>query len=166
MLQKSFGYGAILMCGHLFAATALAQETAQNCLKVSETRQIEERHIDAQGHATVKLKDAATAARGEVVRFTLQAINGCAAALDPAVIDFALPERVTYLLGTATSAAASDITYSINGKTYGRFDALAIHDSSGPRPARAEDIKSIRWVFRKPLAPQSSRSVRFRASKN
>jgi hypothetical protein len=155
------GLAAVLI-GCALASTALAQ-AGQTCLQVEEKRQIETQHVDAQGQRVVKLKEATNMSRGQTVLFTLKATNVCDAAINPAVINFSVPERVSYLLGTA-AGSGTDITFSISGKSFGKFESLAIHDAGDPRAARAEDIKYIRWVLHKPLAPNASRTVRFRAT--
>jgi len=145
----------------VFAATAWAGAT-QPCLQIDEKQQIEKHYNDAQGRPAVRLKDATHPVRGQTVLFTLQATNTCADAVEPTVIEFTLPQGMSYVLGSA--GRSSEATFSINGKTYGKFEALAIHDGSGPRAARAEDIKSIRWISRKALAPNASRTVHLRAT--
>jgi hypothetical protein len=164
MQQRISWLCALLILGFDPATTLVfADETSHGCLKISEKRQVEEYVVDGQGHPAVRLKEADKISPGQAVLFTLKATNTCSVALDPAVIDFVLPERVIYLLGSA-SGAGSDIAFSINGRSFGKLEALALHDGGSPRAARADDVKSIRWVYRKPLAPNATRSVRFRAS--
>jgi hypothetical protein len=79
------------------------------------------------------------------------------------VIDFTLPHGMRYVLGSA-SGPASNVTFSVDGRTYGKFEALAIHGGGVPRAANAEDMKSIRWVLPKALASQATRTVHFRAT--
>ena len=153
---------AVALAGACAFANAASASTAQNCLQISERRQVEEQYSNGQGQPAVWLKQAGHPARGQTVFITLRATNICADALKPSVIDFTIPERMTYVLGSA-KGHESDVVYSIDGKTYGRFDALAIHEGGGARAARAEDIKSIRWIDRQTLAPNSTRTVKFRA---
>lgn len=162
MQRGTGGFAAVLMLGWAFAGSCRA-EGAQSCLRIDEQRQIEERRLDAEGRATVKLKDAANVSRGQTLLFTLKATNACDDSINPAVIEFTVPAGVIYTVGSATGAGTA-ITFSINGKSFGKFESLAIHDAGAPRAARAEDIRYIRWVLLKALAPHTSRTVRFRAT--
>jgi len=152
---------AVLAFANVFADVASA--AMQSCLQLSEKQQIEKHYNDAQGHPAVKLKDATHPVRGQIVLFTLQATNTCADVVEPTVIEFTLPQGMAYVLGSA-DGRSFETTFSINGKSYGKFEALAVHDDGSARAALAEDIKSIRWVSRQALAPNASRTVRFRAT--
>ena len=61
----------------------------------------------------------------------------------------------------------SDITYSLDGKTFGTAEQLTVQARTArTRQARADEYKHIRWVFKNSLQPGAQAFARFRAVLN
>ncbi len=97
--------------------------------------------------------------------WTVTASNVCKQPSDKVVISNPVPEHMTLVPGSAIGAG-SDISYSVDGKTFGSIDKLTVTQDGATRAARAEDIKLIRWEFKNSLQPGASAFGRFRAVLN
>jgi hypothetical protein len=70
------------------------------------------------------------------------------------------------LVANSAIGAGSQITYSLDGKTFAPAGQLTVQDNGVSRPARADEYKHIRWEFKNALAPGASAFARFRAVLN
>jgi uncharacterized repeat protein (TIGR01451 family) len=103
---------------------------------------------------------------GNEITWTISATNTCAKPAEKVVIENAVPEHMTYVADSATGLD-TEITYSLNGRDFVKQSELNVHEASGKsRPARAEEIKSIRWVVSTSIAPKSTAVARYRAKVN
>jgi uncharacterized repeat protein (TIGR01451 family) len=100
----------------------------------------------------------------EVV-WTVTANNICKVPSEKVTINNPVPEHMNYIADSAFGAG-SDITYSLDGKTFGVPAELSVTENGAKRQARADEYRQIRWVFRSPLQPGASAVARFRAVLN
>ncbi len=121
--------------------------------------------VDAKGEKTKQLVPVQKVVPGKEVVWTITANNPCKKPSDNVTINNPVPEHMTYVAGSAFGAG-SDISYSIDGKTFGSADQLTVTENGATRKARAEDYRHIRWVFKSPLQPGASAIARFRAVLN
>ena len=101
---------------------------------------------------------------GTIVVYTITARNISDQPLNSVVINDPIPEHMTYVMGSVVGLD-SDITFSVDGGTsFAALDQLTISDGDGgTRAPEASDYTHIRWTLTADLAPQSTRSVSFRA---
>ena len=95
----------------------------------------------------------------------MTANNVCKQPSDKVTINNAVPEHMTYVANSATGPG-SDISYSLDGKTFGADGQLTVSENGATRKARADEYKHIRWVFKDSLQPGASAFARFRAVLN
>jgi uncharacterized repeat protein (TIGR01451 family) len=108
--------------------------------------------------------DKANVAPGDTVIYTITySNNGDQPATDIAIKN-PIPENMLYVDKSAEGAGAR-IEFSIdNGKSFSPFAALIVKNKEGrERPARANDITTVRWTLEKPLQPGTTGSVSYRA---
>ena len=90
---------------------------------------------------------------GNHVIYTITAHNQCSKPVDKVVVNNPVPEHLSYVADSATGPG-TEISYSVDGRVFGKPGALMVKEADGSqRPARDEDIRSIRWVFTGALAP-------------
>ena len=70
------------------------------------------------------------------------------------------------LVPNSAIGAGSDISYSLDGKTFGPPTSSPSQENGATRPARADEYKHIRWEFKNSLQPGASAFGRFRAVLN
>ena len=155
-------FGASAVLAFAFVAPALAQG---NCIELKTTAEVEKDVVNDKGEKTKVLAPAATVIPGTEVVMTVTASNTCKQPSDKVVINNPVPEHMSYVADTAFGAG-SDITYSLDGKTFGVPTELTVTENGAKRQARADEYRQIRWVFRSPLQPGASAVARFRAVLN
>ena len=158
---------SILAVPALFAAAAAAHaQGPANCIELRNEVQMEQEVTDASGQKSVKLVPPAKVVPGNHVIYTITAHNVCAKPVDKVVVNNPVPDHLSYVADSA-SGPGTDISYSVDGKVFGKPGALMVKDADGSQhAARDEDIRSIRWVFTGAIAPGQSSAVRFRAAVN
>src|SRR5262249_33715461 len=129
---KLIGAVAVIACA--FGAPAFAQS---DCVSLKTTGEVEKEVVNAQGEKTKVLAPAAKVIPGTEVIWTVTATNGCKKPADKPVIDNPVPEHMTLVPGSVIGAG-SDISYSVDGKTFGAIDKLTVTQDGATRPARAE----------------------------
>jgi hypothetical protein len=155
---------ALLGVGALCAQAALAEGGAQSCVQLHNDVQMEQKYLDAQGHEAVRVVAPAKVIPGTVMVYTIIAHNSCKAVSDHLAITNPVPEHMHYLGGTP-APEGSQMQYSVDAVHFGKLESLATQDADGSsRPARSEDVRSIRWTFVQGLAAGQSVSVQFRAT--
>jgi len=154
---RIFGASAVLAL--VFVAPALAQG---NCIELKTTAEVEKDVVNDKGEKTKVLAPAATVIPGTEVVMTVTASNTCKQPSDKVVINNPVPEHMTLVPGSVIGAG-SDITFSVDGKTFAPAGKLAITVDGATRPARAEEYRHIRWEFKNSLQPGASALGRFRA---
>lgn len=151
---------ALLACG--FAANAFAQS---NCIELKTTGEVEQEVVNDKGEKTKALVPAGKVVPGTEVVWTVTASNVCKQPSDKVVISNPVPEHMTLVPGSVIGAG-SDISYSLDGKTFAPAGKLTVTDNGATRPARAEEYRHIRWEFKNSLQPGASAFGRFRAVLN
>ena len=86
-----------------------------------------------------------------------------AAAIDKrhAALFKALPAEMTYVANSAVGPG-SDISFSIDGKTFAKVADLKVSENGATRAARPDEVRFIRWTFAT-LPPGAQALARFRA---
>jgi uncharacterized repeat protein (TIGR01451 family) len=160
-IQKLFGVIALLACGA--GAPAFAQ--TQGCIVLKSTAAVEQEVVDSKGQKIRTLVAAEKVVPGVEVVWTVTANNICQKPSDQVTINNAVPAHMTYVANSATGPGA-DISYSLDGKNFASSDQLVVTENGAPRKARADEYKSIRWVFKNSLQPGSQLVAQFRAVLN
>jgi len=146
------------------AASGIASAAEKSCVSLNNEAQIEQEYTDANGQKAKRLVPPGKVLPGGEVVYTITAKNTCTTPADRVVVDNPIPQHMTYVMGSALGVG-TDITFSLDGKTYAKLEALSVTQPDGKtRPAQAADIKSIRWTYGNAFAPGASGFVRFRAT--
>jgi uncharacterized repeat protein (TIGR01451 family) len=159
---RNFIGAAALIAGSL-GSQAFAQ--SQGCIALKSVAEVEQEVVDTKGQKSVQLVPATRVVPGVVVVWTVTADNVCKQPSDKVTINNAIPEHMTYVANSATGPGA-DITYSLDGVSFGSADQLTVQENGAARKARADEYKHIRWMFRSSLAPGAQAVARFRAVLN
>jgi uncharacterized repeat protein (TIGR01451 family) len=147
------------------ATQAFAQQNSACAVELKTTAQIEKEVVNARGEKSNVLVEAGKVVPGTEVIWTITANNVCKAPSDNVTIKNAVPEHMTLVPGSVIGAG-SDITYSLDGKTFAAADKLTVTENGAARAARADEYKHIRWEFKNSLQPGASAFARFRAVLN
>jgi uncharacterized repeat protein (TIGR01451 family) len=157
--RKLAGAAVLLACA--LGSQAFAQ-APQGCVKLETIAQMEKEVVDAKGAKTKVLEPAAKVVPGSEVVYSIRASNGCQQPSEKLTINNPVPEHMVYVPNSAYGAG-SDITYSIDGKTFAAAGELKIQENGVLRPARAGEIRHIRWEFKSSLKSGASAVAQFRA---
>ena len=160
-IRNYIGIAAILACS--FGSQAFAQE--HGCIVLKSVAEQEKEVVNAKGEKTRQLVAASKIVPGMEVVWTVTANNICKVPSEKVTINNPVPEHMSYVANSAFGAG-SDITYSLDGKTFGAPAELSVIENGAKRQARADEYRHIRWVFRSPLQPGASAVARFRAVLN
>ncbi len=158
---KLFAAAALFACG--FATQALAE--SQGCVAVKTTAEIEKEVVNDQGQKSKVLVPAGKVIPGTEVIWTVTANNACKQASESVTINNPVPEHMT-LVPNSAFGPGSEVSYSVDGKTFAAADKLTVQDNGATRPARADELKYIRWELKSSLQPGASAFGRFRAVLN
>jgi uncharacterized repeat protein (TIGR01451 family) len=158
-----FSVLSLLLC----ALNAQAQQPATKlCIELKNDAQMEQHYTDAQGKHATRLVTPAKVVPGNEVIYTITATNVCDKPAGNVVINNPVPEHMSYVMNSAMGVG-TDITYSLDGKSFARLETLSIKNADGStRAPRADEIKSLRWVYSTPINAGQSGFVRFRATLN
>jgi len=156
-----FAIAAIVASG--LSSQAFAQ--TQGCIVLKSVAEVEQVTINAKGEKTTKLVPAGKVVPGVEVTWTVTANNTCKQPSERVTINNAVPEHMTYVANSAVGPG-TDVTYSLDGKTFGTADQLTVQENGATRKARADEYKNIRWVFKDSLQPGAQGFARFRAVLN
>jgi uncharacterized repeat protein (TIGR01451 family) len=160
--RKIIAAAALLASG--FVSQVFAQGE-QGCILLKSTAEIAKEVVDAKGVKTVQMVPAEKVVPGVEVTWTVTANNICKQPSEKVTINNAVPVHMTYVAGSAAGPGA-EITFSVDGKTFGGPSQLVVEENGAKRPARADEYKHIRWVFNGSLAPGATAVARFRAMLN
>ena len=159
--QNFFAIVTLIACG--FASQAFAQGKA--CIELKTTAEVEKEVINDKGEKSKVLVPAGKVVPGTEVVWTVTANNVCKQASDKVTINNPVPEHMT-LVANSAIGAGSQISYSLDGKSFAPAGQLTVQENGVTRPARADEYKHIRWEFKNALAPGASAFARFRAVLN
>jgi uncharacterized repeat protein (TIGR01451 family) len=154
---------AVLAMSLGVGASALAQSADRGCIELKTVAEVEESYVDANGNAATRLAPAAKVVPGDEVVWTIVANNVCTTPAGDVAITNPVPEHMRYVGNSAFGPGAS-IEFSLDGNAFAAPDALIVADADGSRrPARADEYSAIRWALPRPMGPNESLSVRYRA---
>ena len=159
--RKFIGLAAVIACS--LSSQAFAQD--KGCIALKSVAEIEQEVVNAAGEKSTKLVPADKVVPGTVVIWTVTANNTCKQPSDGVTINNAVPAHMTFVPNSAVGPG-SDITYSLDGKSFGTSEQLTVEDNGAARQARASEYKHIRWTFRSSLAPGATAFASFRAVLN
>jgi uncharacterized repeat protein (TIGR01451 family) len=147
----------------LAACNVQAQTATKPCIDLKNEAQVQEKYTDAQGKPATRLVAPGKVIPGNEIVYTITASNVCDKPVNAVVINNAVPEHMTYVMSSAVGTG-TDITYSIDGKSFAKLEALSVKSAEGvTHTPNAEDIESIRWLYSTAINPGQSGFVRFRA---
>ena len=158
---KVLGVVALMACA--FGSQAFAQ--AQGCIVLKSTAETEKEVVNDKGEKSKVLVPAGKIVPGTEVIWTVTANNICKQPSDKVTINNPVPEHMT-LVPNSAFGPGSDITYSVDGQKFAPAGQLTVLENGAARPARADEYKHIRWVFKDALQPGASAFARFRAVLN
>lgn len=145
----------------LFCTAAHAQ--TGKCIAQKMQVQKEQYYIDANGQPASRFVAPGNPVRGNELVYTILVRNQCATPAANVVIDIPLPPHVTYTKTTA-KGDGTDRMFSIDQIHYGKWDTITVKLPDGStRPVNVKDIKSIRWIFKQPIAAHQSMLLHFHA---
>src|SRR5215831_19006180 len=107
----------LLACG--FGSSAFAQSKA--CIELKTTGEVEKEVVDANGEKTRQLVPAGKVIPGTEVVWTVTATNTCKVPSDHVVMSNPVPEHMT-LVANSGFGPGSDVSYSVDGKTFAAAD--------------------------------------------
>jgi uncharacterized repeat protein (TIGR01451 family) len=154
--------------GQLLAANPAANSARPapkaGCIELKSNAETEESYKDANGLPAVRRVPAAKVVPGTQVIWTLSATNVCTNAAEKVFIDNPVPEHMT-LVADSARGAGSDVSYSLNGKTFGEPQSLQVTEADGStRQARVDEYSHVRWTFRNAIGPGQLAVASFRAT--
>jgi uncharacterized repeat protein (TIGR01451 family) len=146
------------------AATALAQTAERGCIELKTVAEIPESYVDERGNTATRLVPAAKVVPGDEVVWTIVASNVCTAPAGDVAITNPVPQHMRYV-GDSAFAPGGAIEFSLDGSVFAAPAALLVTEPDGSRrPARADEYSAIRWVLPRPMGPNESWRVRYRAA--
>jgi uncharacterized repeat protein (TIGR01451 family) len=160
---KVLHLAAIAACS--LSSQAFAQAPSTGCIVLKSVAEIEQVVTNAKGEKSVKLVPAGKVVPGVEVTWTVTANNICKQPSEKVTINNAVPEHMTYVANSAIGPG-SDITYSLDGKTFAAPELLTVQENGATRKARADEYRHIRWIFKDSLQPGAQGFARFRAVLN
>ena len=159
--RNFLGIFALIACA--FGSQAFAQ--TQGCIVLKTTAETEKEVVNDKGEKSKVLVPAGKVIPGTEVIWTVTANNSCKQPSDKVTINNPVPEHMT-LVPNSAFGPGSDISYSLDGQTFAAAGQLTVQENGIARPARADEYKHIRWVFKNPLQPGATAVARFRAVLN
>ena len=116
------------------------------------------------GKTAEKAVEKVSLKRGDRVRWTIVAENdGTKPALRLAPMD-RVPQGMTFLAGSASSAVPAAVEYTLDGRTWSPRPTVKVTQPNGKvqtKPADPASYRAVRWVFARPLAAHERASVSF-----
>jgi uncharacterized repeat protein (TIGR01451 family) len=165
MFKNSRIIGLALLVACSLSSQAFAQGAAPGCIALKSVAEVEQTVTNAKGEKSVKLVPAGKVVPGVEVTWTVTANNICKQPSDKVTINNAVPEHMSYVENSAIGPG-TDITFSLDGKTFATPDLLTVQENGATRKARADEYRHIRWVFKDSLQPGAQGFARFRAVLN
>jgi uncharacterized repeat protein (TIGR01451 family) len=147
----------------LIALANVAHAQEKGCIELKTVAESEQEYVNEQGRKATRLVPAAKVVPGDEIVWTITAKNVCDKAANNIVIANPVPEQMSFVANSAVGVGA-DITYSLDGKEFKTPDALVVKDATGAtRPARADELRAVRWTYTAAFQPGAIAFVRYRA---
>jgi uncharacterized repeat protein (TIGR01451 family) len=159
--KRFLGFVAMAACS--LGSQAFAED--KGCIVLKSIAEVEQPFVNDKGEKSTRLVPASTTVPGVEVVWTVTANNICKQPSDKVTINNAVPQHMTYVANSAVGPG-SDITYSLDGKTFGTPDQLIVQANGAGRQARTDEYRHIRWFFKNSLQPGAQAFARFRAVLN
>ena len=160
MGKKLIGIAAIVACS--LGSQAFAVE---GCIVLKSVAEVEKETVDAAGKKTTTLVPVDKAVPGVEVIWTVTANNKCDKPSEKVTINLPVPEHMTYVPDSAVGPG-SDVSFSVDGKTYAAQGQLTVQENGAARAARTDEFRHVRWSFKDSLQPGATAMARFRAVLN
>ena len=151
---------SLMICS---SAVAALEDKPNLVLNLSVEKQIIVK--DEEGKAKVEWKKVTETGPGDVLRYTLFYVNnGAAEALNASIVD-PVPEGTIYI-GSSAEGKDSQITYSLDGKTFRTPSMLTykVKQADGSETehnATPEMYTHINWKLSTPVPPGGSGTLNF-----
>jgi uncharacterized repeat protein (TIGR01451 family) len=155
----------LAVLGGPLAATAAAPAASPAAGCVSLVTQALQRQVStaADGRQVVTMAPATKVVPGDSVVWETTARNSCNSAAANVVINQAVPEHMT-LVADSVSSEGTSVVYSLDGATFLPMAQLMVREADGSRrPARAEEVRHVRWLLSNSIAGNQQLSVRYSA---
>lgn len=138
-------------------AISLAKVSLENTIQKIQT------WVDDEGVVQRRLVSADQVVPGDQLQYTVRFVNTGSQTVDAGtiVITDAIPEYTQYIDGSARGAGSA-VSYSIDGKHFGRAEDLTRLSDGQEVIADAKDYSAIQWRFAPSLAPGESGQVSFK----
>lgn len=148
--------------------TTGAAQTPEVAVSVTVEREVV--RLDENGRAVTEREPVDVARPGDVLVYTLRAVNqGVAPALGTRIVD-PVPSGTVLLLDEVPAAGAPDRASLDGGRSWQDFPARVQQLDASGRPrviaAPAESYTHLRWDLLAPLAPGETRDVTFKVRVN
>jgi uncharacterized repeat protein (TIGR01451 family) len=157
---RILGRIGLIAAAVLLGFAAHAQD--RNCVTLKTDAQKEETYLDAQGKQQKRAVAPGKVVPGDEIIWTITATNSCDTPADKIVVNNNVPEHMVYV-GDSAMGVGTDISLSLNGRDFAKAADLKVTEAGVTRAARADEIRSVRWVFAQAFAPKSTAFVRYRA---
>ncbi len=162
--MKKIAVSAMVILALALAGIASAQDAEKGKVELKMAAEKEVAVTGADGSKTVERVPAEKVIPGELVIYTITFTNKGDKPAENLVVKNPIPEHMKYVDGSAAGENCA-ITYSVdNVKTYDVPEKLTVKDSKGNTvKVMPSDYTNIRWTLAKPVAPESSGIVSFKA---
>ena len=145
------------------AASAAAPTPKGGCIVLATAAEQEQSVTAADGTSSKTFVPASRAIPGAEIVWSTTARNVCAKPADNVVINQPVPEHMEFVADSAIGGGAQ-ITLSVDGRDFLPAGQLTARNTDGSaRPARATDVRFVRWTLNSAIAPQNEFAARFRA---
>ncbi len=153
----------LIACIATAAALSMAQAQQAGTIELKNTAEVEMETKDAQGKIERKRVAVTKAVPGTEVIYTTTFKNIGTRPAANIVINNPAPANTTLVAGSVYGAN-TDISYSVDGKTFATPDKLKVKGNDGKEvTATATDYTAIRWTYKGELAAGKTADVGFRA---
>ena len=147
----------------LAAASAVTMPAFANGLSAKQVVERATVSVDVDGNEVRSYALAEEVAPGDEVRYSLSYANTGDEPAEAVSLVMPVPGEVTYI-ESSVRGAANTVSFSADGgKSFSGRATVATGEGDEARPASADDITHIKWVFSEPVAPSSVGTVSFSA---
>ena len=151
------GVAAALCAAACAAGPALGEVQLATAVSLVQT------FLGEDGQLEQRLADPNGVAPGDELRYTITFTNTGVVPVeeDAIVITNPMPESTEYVPGSAGGEGVR-ILFSANGEAaFAPFDAPTPNEGGGERPATGAEVRAVRWIYERSLAPGASSEVWF-----
>jgi len=154
---------SIALISLLLPLLAAAAPPKGGCIVLTTVAEQEQTVTAADGTSGKHYKPATQVVPGSEVVWSTTAKNTCTKPAEHVVIDQPVPEHMVFVADSVIGGGAQ-VSLSVDGKVYLPAAQLTARNADGSvRPARATDVRFVRWTLSSPIAPQDEFAARFRA---